>query len=64
MMVQQLKEDQAGKSEEELSECFRIFDKYEPQTQLAHYKWSYCAIVLSIKRENYHEIFRLEKLHH
>lgn len=30
MMVQQLKEDQAGKSEEELSECFRIFDKYEP----------------------------------
>ncbi|XP_037832970.1 troponin C, skeletal muscle isoform X1 [Kryptolebias marmoratus] len=27
MMVQQLKEDQAGKSEEELSECFRIFDK-------------------------------------
>ena len=28
MMVQQLKEDQAGKSEEELSECFRIFDKY------------------------------------
>ncbi|TRY96643.1 hypothetical protein DNTS_024260 [Danionella cerebrum] len=30
MMVQQLKEDQAGKSEEELSECFRIFDKYVP----------------------------------
>lgn len=29
MMVQQLKEDQAGKSEEELSECFRIFDKYK-----------------------------------
>lgn len=29
MMVQQLKEDQAGKSEEELSECFRIFDKYD-----------------------------------
>lgn len=28
MMVQQLKEDQAGKSEEELSECFRVFDKY------------------------------------
>lgn len=28
MMVQQLKEDQAGKTEEELSECFRIFDKY------------------------------------
>lgn len=28
MMVHQLKEDQAGKSEEELSECFRIFDKY------------------------------------
>ncbi|GAA6103906.1 troponin C, skeletal muscle [Tachysurus ichikawai] len=27
MMVQQMKEDQAGKSEEELSECFRIFDK-------------------------------------
>lgn len=27
MMVQQLKEDQTGKSEEELSECFRIFDK-------------------------------------
>uniref|UniRef100_A0A674N7T9 Troponin C, skeletal muscle n=1 Tax=Takifugu rubripes TaxID=31033 RepID=A0A674N7T9_TAKRU len=27
MMVQQLKEDQAGKSEDELSECFRIFDK-------------------------------------
>ncbi|TKS76988.1 Troponin C, skeletal muscle [Collichthys lucidus] len=27
MMVQQLKEDQAGKTEEELSECFRIFDK-------------------------------------
>lgn len=31
MMVQQLKEDQAGKSEEELSECFRIFDKYGTQ---------------------------------
>ena len=31
MMVQQLKEDQAGKSEEELSECFRIFDKYDAQ---------------------------------
>lgn len=31
MMVQQLKEDQAGKSEEELSECFRIFDKYGMQ---------------------------------
>ncbi|KAM9343066.1 troponin C, skeletal muscle [Pholidichthys leucotaenia] len=27
MMVQQLKEDQPGKSEAELSECFRIFDK-------------------------------------
>ncbi|XP_062396600.1 troponin C, skeletal muscle [Sardina pilchardus] len=27
MMVQQLKEDQAGKSDEELSECFRVFDK-------------------------------------
>jgi len=27
MMVELLKEDQAGKSEEELSECFRIFDK-------------------------------------
>ncbi|XP_078109966.1 troponin C, skeletal muscle-like [Sander vitreus] len=27
MMVQQLKEDSAGRSEEELSECFRIFDK-------------------------------------
>lgn len=33
MMVQQLKEDQAGKSEDELSECFRIFDKYDSQTQ-------------------------------
>lgn len=31
MMVQQLKEDQAGKTEEELSECFRIFDKYDIQ---------------------------------
>lgn len=31
MMVKQLKEDQAGKSEEELSECFRIFDKYDHQ---------------------------------
>lgn len=28
MMVRLLKEDQAGKSEEELAECFRIFDKY------------------------------------
>lgn len=28
MMVRLLKEDQAGKSEEELSEVFRIFDKY------------------------------------
>uniref|UniRef100_A0A0E9RJD3 Troponin C, skeletal muscle n=1 Tax=Anguilla anguilla TaxID=7936 RepID=A0A0E9RJD3_ANGAN len=27
MMVQQLKEDQAGKSEEELAEFFRVFDK-------------------------------------
>ncbi|XP_029108316.1 troponin C, skeletal muscle [Scleropages formosus] len=27
MMVQQLKEDQAGKSEEELAEFFRMFDK-------------------------------------
>lgn len=32
MMVQQLKEDQTGKSEEELSECFRIFDKYAVHT--------------------------------
>lgn len=40
MMVQQLKEDQAGKSEEELSECFRIFDKYD----LSNYS------VLPIKR--------------
>lgn len=28
MMVRQLKEDQAGKSEEELAECFRVLDKY------------------------------------
>ena len=28
MMVRLLKEDQAGKSEEELYECFRVFDKY------------------------------------
>lgn len=28
MMVRLLKEDQAGKSEEELAECFRVFDKY------------------------------------
>lgn len=28
MMVRLLKEDQAGKSEEELSECFRVLDKY------------------------------------
>lgn len=27
-MVRLLKEDQAGKSEEELAECFRVFDKY------------------------------------
>ncbi|MBN3306262.1 TNNC2 protein, partial [Amia calva] len=27
MMVQQMKEDQAGKSEEELAEFFRVFDK-------------------------------------
>uniref|UniRef100_A0A671QXL3 Troponin C, skeletal muscle n=1 Tax=Sinocyclocheilus anshuiensis TaxID=1608454 RepID=A0A671QXL3_9TELE len=27
MMLQQLKEDQAGESEEELSKCFRVFDK-------------------------------------
>uniref|UniRef100_A0A3Q2QNV1 Troponin C, skeletal muscle n=1 Tax=Fundulus heteroclitus TaxID=8078 RepID=A0A3Q2QNV1_FUNHE len=27
MMVRLLKEDQAGKSEEELAECFRVFDK-------------------------------------
>lgn len=36
MMVQQLKEDQAGKSEEELSECFRIFDKYKTQSHTSH----------------------------
>lgn len=30
MMVRLLKEDQAGKSEEELAECFRVFDKYVP----------------------------------
>ena len=34
MMVQQLKEDQTGKSEEELSECFRIFDKYDNRLTL------------------------------
>lgn len=28
MMVRLLKEDEAGKSEEELAECFRVFDKY------------------------------------
>lgn len=28
MMVRLLKEDQAGKSEEELAECFRVFDAY------------------------------------
>lgn len=28
MMVRLLKEDQAGKSEEELAECFRVLDKY------------------------------------
>uniref|UniRef100_A0A8C8FLY9 Troponin C, skeletal muscle n=1 Tax=Oncorhynchus tshawytscha TaxID=74940 RepID=A0A8C8FLY9_ONCTS len=28
MMVRLLKEDQAGKSEGELAECFRVFDKY------------------------------------
>lgn len=28
MMVRLLKEDQAGKSEEELAECFRVLDRY------------------------------------
>jgi hypothetical protein len=28
MMVRQMKEDAKGKSEEELAECFRIFDRY------------------------------------
>lgn len=28
MMVRLMKEDQAGKSEEELADCFRVFDKY------------------------------------
>lgn len=32
MMVRLLKEDQAGKSEEELAECFRVFDKYVSPT--------------------------------
>jgi len=27
MMVRQMKEDAKGKSEEELANCFRIFDK-------------------------------------
>lgn len=27
MMVRQMKEDAKGKSEEELAECFRIFDR-------------------------------------
>lgn len=36
MMVQQMKEDQAGKSEEELSECFRVFDKYGKYLQRTH----------------------------
>lgn len=40
MMVRLLKEDQAGKSEEELAECFRVFDKcvHKPRaaTWLAH----------------------------
>lgn len=27
MMVRLMKEDQAGKSEEELADCFRVFDK-------------------------------------
>ena len=36
MMVRLLKEDQAGKSEEELSECFRVFDKYVEYTSISY----------------------------
>lgn len=60
MMVQQLKEDQAGKSEDELSECFRIFDKYDSQSQ---HRRVVGGPVLSIKCENCCVIFRLEKSH-
>lgn len=60
MMVQQLKEDQAGKSEDELSECFRIFDKYDSQTQ---HRRVVGGPVLSIKCENCSVIFRLAKSH-
>lgn len=35
MMVRLLKEDQAGKSEEELAECFRVFDKYVRRSVLS-----------------------------
>lgn len=35
MMVRLLKEDQAGKSEEELAECFRVFDKYVHEPRAA-----------------------------
>ena len=36
MMVQQLKEDQAGKTEDELSEIFRVFDKYVTRGHHTH----------------------------
>ena len=51
MMVQQLKEDQAGKSEEELSECFRIFDKYERQTPRCFPGVQTCPLVLWINEK-------------
>lgn len=35
MMVRQMKEDAKGKSEEELAECFRIFDRCPGQRRAA-----------------------------
>lgn len=48
MMVRLLKEDQAGKSEEELAECFRVLDKYVIWYLLVHTCfWMWTSLTLA-----------------
>lgn len=55
MMVRCMKEESKGKSEEELAEVFRMFDKYvtlkAPQTRLLSHAKLYCHS--TVKRQVY-----------